>query len=75
MRFIAHFARAVGTRCPLHLPLISAPLMQLIVRKEHMQQVALAMPAGVPRPQVPGWKPFVTDYSGALDEIIAGWRG
>jgi len=75
MRFMDHFARAVGPRCPLHLPLLSAPLMQLIVRKEHMQQVALAMPAGVPRPQVPGWKPFVTDYSGALDEIIAGWRG
>lgn len=74
MRFMDHFARGVGTRCPLHLPLITAPLMQLIVRKEHMQQVALAMPSDAPTPQVPGWNPVVTDYRHGLDQAIAAWR-
>ena len=74
MRFMDHFARGVGTRCPLHLPLITAPLMQLIVRKEHMQQVALAMPSDAPTPQVPGWNPVVTDYHHGLDQAIAAWR-
>ncbi len=73
MRFMDHFARGLGTRCPLHVPRITAPLMQLIVRKEHMQQVALAMPAGPLRPQVPGWKATVTDYRQGLDDIIAAW--
>jgi nucleoside-diphosphate-sugar epimerase len=74
MRFMDHFARGLGTRCPLHVPLITAPLMQLIVRKEHMQQVALAMPAEPPRPQVPGWKPAAPDYRQGLDAILAQWK-
>ncbi len=74
MRFMDHFARGVGTRCPLHVPLVAAPLMQLIVRKEHVQQVALAMPEEAPTPQVPGWMPAVPDYRAGLDQIIASWR-
>ncbi|MEP6970282.1 MAG: hypothetical protein ABJA49_07560, partial [Betaproteobacteria bacterium] len=74
MRFMDHFARGLGTRWPLHVPLLTAPLMQLIVRKEHMQQVALAMPTGIPRPQVPGWKPALVDYRQGLDSIIASWQ-
>lgn len=75
MRFMDHFAHGVGTRCPLHIPLITAPLMQLIVRKEHVQQTALAMPAEAPTPQVPGWTPVVPDYREGLDQITASWRG
>ncbi|MBP6502934.1 MAG: hypothetical protein KBF63_05260 [Rhodoferax sp.] len=74
MRFMDHFARGLGTRCPLHVPLLAAPLMQLIVRKEHMQQVALAMPTAPPRPQVPGWKPAIADYRQGLDAILAHWK-
>lgn len=74
MRFMDHFARGVGRRHPLHIPLIAAPLMQLIVRKEHVQQVALAMPTDTPTPQVPGWDPVVTDYRLGLDQAIAQWR-
>ena len=74
MLFMDHFARGVGTLCPLHVPLLAAPLMQLIVRKEHMQQVALAMPVDQPTPQVPGWKPAVADYRDGLDRAIAAWR-
>lgn len=74
MRFMDHFARDVGTRCPLHVPLITAPVMQLIVRKAHMQQVALAMPSAAPAPQVPGWSPAVTDYRAGLDAVIAAWN-
>jgi len=74
MRFMDHFAHGVGTRRPLHIPLIAALPMQLIVRKEHMQQVALAMPLDAPTPQVPGWSPVVTDYREGLDQAIAAWR-
>jgi nucleoside-diphosphate-sugar epimerase len=73
-RFMDHFAHGVGTRCPLHVPLITAPLMQLIVRKEHMQQTALAMPADAPTPQVPGWTPAIPEYREGLDQIITSWR-
>lgn len=73
MHFMDHFARGLGTRFPLHVPRITAPVMQLIVRKEHMQQVALAMPTEPPRPQVPGWKAKVTDYRQGLDDIIDAW--
>ncbi len=74
MRFMDHFARGLGTRFPLHVPRIAAPVMKLIVRKEHMQQVALAMPPDPPRPQVPGWKADVTDYRQGLDAVIAAWK-
>jgi hypothetical protein len=73
MAFMDHFARGVGTRFPLHVPLIAAPLMQLIVRKEHVQQTALVMPADAPTPQLPGWRAQWTDHAAALDAIIAGW--
>lgn len=75
MRFMDHFARGLGTRCPLHVPRITAPVMQLIVRKEHMQQTALAMPTSPLGPQVPGWTPAVTDYRKGLDDIIAAYAG
>ena len=74
MRFMDHFARGLGTRCPLHVPRITATVMQLIVRKEHMQQVALAMPTAPPRPQVPGWTVTVPDYRAGLDAIITAWQ-
>ncbi len=74
MRFMDHFARRLGKRFPLHVPRIAAPVMRLIVRKEHMQQVALAMPDTMPRPQVPGWKPTVTDHRQGLDAVIANWE-
>jgi hypothetical protein len=48
--------------------------MQLIVRKEHMQQVALAMPSGPPRPQVPRWKPKLADYRRGIDSLLADWQ-
>jgi len=74
MRFMDHFARGVGRRFPLHLPLMTAPLMQMVVRKEHVQQVALAMPVDVPAPQVPGWTAHHTDFRASLDAIIASWK-
>lgn len=74
MDFMDHFARGVGTCIPLHVPLIAAPLMQLIVRKEHVQQTALAMPVDVPAPQLPGWAPRWTDHLAAVDSILASWR-
>lgn len=73
MAFMDHFARGVGTRLPLHVPLIAAPLMQLVVRKEHVQQTALAMPVALPVPQLPGWHAQWPDHAAALDAIIAGW--
>jgi hypothetical protein len=47
--------------------------MKLIVREEHMQQAALAMPTRAPSPRVPGWKPRFPDYRYGLDEIIEAW--
>jgi len=73
MQFMDHFARKVGRSRPLHAPLISKPLMRLVVREEHMQQVALALPPRAPSPRVPGWKPKVIDYRRALDDIVDGW--
>jgi nucleoside-diphosphate-sugar epimerase len=74
MQFMDDFAHRVGTRCPLHVPRIAAPLIGLLVRKEHMQQVALAMPARTPSPRVPGWKPAWPDYRDGLDQIVAAWH-
>jgi nucleoside-diphosphate-sugar epimerase len=73
MLFMDDFARRVGTRFPLHVPRIAAPLIQVLVRKEHMQQVALAMPVRTPSPRVPGWKPVWADYRQGLDQIIETW--
>ena len=73
LQFMDHFARKVGRRRPLHAPLFSKPLMKLVVREEHMQQVALGMPARAPAPRVPGWKPRVKDYRAGLEAIVDGW--
>jgi nucleoside-diphosphate-sugar epimerase len=74
MQFMDGFARRIGKRFPLHVPLIAAPLMRPLVRTEHMQQAALAMPAPAPSPRVPGWKPTFPDYRAGLDQIIEAWR-
>ncbi len=74
MQFMDAFAHRIGKRFPLHVPRIAAPLMKLVVREEHMQQAALAMPARAPAPRVPGWKPAFRDYRVGLDQIIAAWN-
>jgi nucleoside-diphosphate-sugar epimerase len=74
MQFMDDFARRVGRRFPLHAPKFAKPLMKLVVREEHMQQVALAMPASSPRPRVPGWKPAFPDYRAGLDQVIEAWK-
>jgi nucleoside-diphosphate-sugar epimerase len=71
--FMDHFARRVGRRFPLHAPRISRPVMRLIIREEHMQQVAHAMPARTPAPLVPGWRPVFTDHRAGLDQAVAAW--
>jgi nucleoside-diphosphate-sugar epimerase len=72
-RLMDAFARRVGRRTPLHLPLLAKPLARVIIREEHMQQCALPMPAGAPTPRVPGWKPRLSDYRAGLDQVIAAW--
>lgn len=74
MQFMDDFARRIGRRFPLHVPRIAAPLIKLVVREEHMQQVALAMQARSPTPSVPGWKPAFSDYRLGLEQIIETWR-
>ncbi len=74
MRFMDDFARRVGRHFPLHAPAITRPLMKLVVREEHMQQVALAMPPTAPRPRVPGWKPGFRDYRLGLAQVIEAWN-
>lgn len=73
MQFMDDFARRVGRRFPLHVPIIAAPLIRAIVREEHMQQTALAMPPEAPSPRVPGWRPAYADYRKGLDEVISSW--
>jgi nucleoside-diphosphate-sugar epimerase len=68
------FAHRVGRRTPLHLPLFLRPMAKVIVREEHMQQVALAMPSAAPRPRVSGWSPKFRDYREGLDQIIKEWK-
>lgn len=74
MRFMDDFAHRMGTRFPLHVPAIATPFIRLIVREEHMQQTALAMPARAPGPRVPGWKPAFPDYRAGLDQIVDAWN-
>ena len=74
MQFMDDFARRIGNPFPLHVPRVATPVIKLIVREEHMQQVALAMPSRPPAPRVPGWKPVFTDYHKGLDQIIEVWR-
>ena len=73
MQLMDDFARKMGKRYPLHVPVIAKPLIGLVVREEHMQQAALAMPARAPSPSVPGWKPVFSDYRKGLDQIIEAW--
>ena len=73
-QFMDAFARRVGRPRPLHLPLRSRLLARAIIREEHMQQTALAMPPQAPSPRVPGWKPKFTDYCGGFDQTIDAWR-
>ena len=73
MQFMDDFARRLGTRFPLHVPGIAEPLYKLVVAREHMQQVALAMPARAPSPRVPGWKPTWPDYRLGLDQTTQAW--
>lgn len=74
MRLMDGFAHRVGRQKPLHLPLWSSPLARLIIREEHMQQTALAMPPLAPTPRVPRWKPKYPDYRAGLDQIIKSWE-
>jgi nucleoside-diphosphate-sugar epimerase len=74
-QFMDDFARQVGNPFPLHVPRIATALIKLVVRKEHMQQVALAMPSQAPLPCVPGWKPRYADYREGLDQTLAAWSG
>ena len=73
MQFMDDFARRIGNPFPLHVPRIATPVIKLIVREEHMQQAALAMPSRPPSPRVPGWKPVFTDYRKGLDQVVAAW--
>jgi nucleoside-diphosphate-sugar epimerase len=73
MKLMDAFAHRIGRRKPLHLPLFAKPLAKVIVREEHMQQTALAMPPRAPTPRVPGWKPAFPDYGDGLDQVIAAW--
>ncbi|HUG22592.1 hypothetical protein [Piscinibacter sp.] len=74
MQFMDDFARKLGRRNPLHVPRLATAFIRPIVRKEHMQQCELAMPAAVPKPLVPGWKPCTADHRTAQDKIIAAWQ-
>jgi nucleoside-diphosphate-sugar epimerase len=73
MQFMDAFAHRVGRRNPLHLPSFSKPLARLVVREEHMQQVALPMRQRVPMPPVPGWTPMYPDYRAGLDQVLEAW--
>ena len=74
MQFMDDFARDIGNPFPLHVPRIATPVIKLIVREEHIQQTALAMPMRPPGPRVPGWKPVFADYRKGLDQAIAAWN-
>ena len=51
------FAHRVGRSRPLHLPLLSRLLARAIIRTEHMQQTALAMPPSATPPAVENLPP------------------
>lgn len=68
--FMDAFAHRIGRPNPMHLPLLSPLLARLIIREEHMQQTALAMPHRAPLPRVPGWRPRFPDYRTGLDQVV-----
>lgn len=74
MQFMDEFARRNGTRLPLHVPRVAKPVIRFIVREEHMQQAALAMPGSLPGPRVPGWRPTFPSYREGLDQILGAWN-
>lgn len=74
MQFMDDFARRLGKRFPLHVPAVAKPVIKLLVREEHMQQAALAMPSRPPSPRVPGWKPAFADHRDGLDQVIEAWK-
>ena len=74
MSFMDHFARRIGNPLPLHIPRISGPFAQLVVRKEHMQMCDLAIPnTGPAHPQVPGFAPRFGDYRAGLADVLEAW--
>jgi nucleoside-diphosphate-sugar epimerase len=73
MQLMDAFAHRVGRRTPLHLPSCSKLLARVIIREEHMQQAALAMPPGALTPRVPQWRPKFPDYRNGLDQVIETW--
>ena len=73
-QFMDIFAHRVGRASPLHLPRLTHLLARVIIREEHMQQTALAMPARAPSSRVPGWEPKYPDFRKGLDQIIHAWR-
>jgi len=73
MQLMDAFAHRVGKQSPLHLPLCLKPIASVIVREEHMQQAALSMPPGTPKPHVPGWKARFPDYRAGLDQVMEAW--
>ena len=73
MQLMDEFAHRVGRRSPLHLPLWSKPFAKVIIREEHMEQAALAMPPRAPLPRVPKWKPQFAHYREGLDQVIDAW--
>jgi nucleoside-diphosphate-sugar epimerase len=72
--FMDAFAHRVGRSRPLHLPRLSRLLARAIIRTEHMQQTALAMPLPAPSPRVPGWRPRFADYGSGLDQVVEAWH-
>ncbi|MEO8124786.1 MAG: hypothetical protein ABI633_12120 [Burkholderiales bacterium] len=74
-KFMDAFAHRVGRPCPMHLPLLSHLLARVIIREEHMQQTALAMPHQTPAPRVPGWEPKFPDYRAGLDQVVEALPG
>lgn len=70
--FMDHFAHLVGRSHPLHLPAVSRPFVQLVVRAPHMEMVEMAA-SGPAAPQLPGWRPRVTDYREGLAEVVRTW--
>jgi nucleoside-diphosphate-sugar epimerase len=73
MQLMDAFAHRVGRRTPLHLPSYTKLLARVIIREEHMQQTALAMPTGDLTSRVPQWKPKFPDYREGLDQVIEAW--
>jgi nucleoside-diphosphate-sugar epimerase len=73
MQMMDGFAHRVGRRTPLHLPQCASLLARVIIREEHMQQTALAMPRALPMPRVPRWKAKFPSFREGLDQIVEAW--